>query len=119
MNLTVKIRRITPAKISTIRAFVDYELFADGEPVVAVLGAKVVQQDGQKPWVAVPSSQYTKKNGEKAYQNHVEIPERHRGLVTKAVLEAWNDGSPQTGGDAPKAGSASGTAAVETDEPPF
>jgi DNA-binding cell septation regulator SpoVG len=53
---------------------------------VTIKGAKVIQQAGQKAWVAMPS---VKTDG--AWQNVVELSKDLRDRVTDVVLAAWQD----------------------------
>jgi DNA-binding cell septation regulator SpoVG len=76
----VAIRRLDGA--STVKAFVDLRLGG-----VTLKGCKIVQQDGQRPWVAMPS---TKTNH--GWQNVAEVTKELRERLTEVVLEAWERG---------------------------
>jgi DNA-binding cell septation regulator SpoVG len=64
---------------STVKAFVDLQLGG-----IKIMGAKIVQQNGQRAWVAMPSVKT-----ERAW-NVVEITSKDlRQRVTDVVLRAW------------------------------
>src|SRR5262245_47179482 len=65
---------------SVIKAFVDLKV--DG---VIIKGAKIVQQDGQRPWLAMPSV----KNEHGGWNNTVELSKPLRDAATEVVLAAW------------------------------
>jgi DNA-binding cell septation regulator SpoVG len=66
----------------TVKAFVDIRVGA-----VEIHGCKIVQQDGQRPWVAMPST----KSGERWF-NVVEITSKDlKQRITDVVLEAWQE----------------------------
>lgn len=67
---------------SAVRAFVDLKLGG-----ITIRGAKIVKQDGQRPWVAMPAIQ-TKR----AWLNVVELSPELRQRVTAVALEAWERG---------------------------
>ena len=64
---------------SSVKAFVDIRLGG-----VTLKGCKVVQQEGQKAWLATPS---VKTNH--GWQNVVELSRDLRERCTEIVLEAW------------------------------
>jgi DNA-binding cell septation regulator SpoVG len=65
---------------TTVKAFVDLRVGA-----IALKGYKIVQQDGQKAWLAMPSVKT-----ERAWNNVVEITSQDlRQRMTDVVLEAW------------------------------
>jgi DNA-binding cell septation regulator SpoVG len=68
---------------STVKAFVDVKLGG-----VTLKGCKIVQQDGQRAWVAMPSIKT-----ERAWQNVVELTKPLRERVTELVLAKWEDGA--------------------------
>jgi DNA-binding cell septation regulator SpoVG len=64
---------------STVKAFVDLQIGG-----VTIKGAKIVQQDGQKAWLAMPSIKT-----ERDWQNVVELSKPLRDKATEVVLAAW------------------------------
>jgi DNA-binding cell septation regulator SpoVG len=69
---------------TTVKAFVDLRLGG-----VTLKGCKIVQQDGQKAWLAMPSVKT-----ERAWQNVVELSKELRQRATDAVLAAWEAQQP-------------------------
>jgi DNA-binding cell septation regulator SpoVG len=65
---------------SNVKAFCDLRLGG-----VTIKGAKIVQQDGQRAWVAMPSIKT-----DRAWQNVVELSKELRERVTEIVLEEWD-----------------------------
>jgi DNA-binding cell septation regulator SpoVG len=81
----IEILEIRPsAKPGTIKAFVDV-----GVGGVTLRDCKVVMQDGQKSWVAMPSSSWTGSDGKVRWRQLVELSPALRDRVSEAVLEAW------------------------------
>jgi DNA-binding cell septation regulator SpoVG len=81
----VEVLDITPStNAGNIRAFVSIKI---GE--VTIHGCKVVHQDGQRPWVALPSREYAGKDGERRFSPQVELPDALRNEVARRVLDAW------------------------------
>jgi DNA-binding cell septation regulator SpoVG len=70
---------------STVKAFVDLRLGG-----VTIKGAKIVQQDGQRAWLAMPSVKT-----ERAWQNVVELSKDLRERATEVVLAAWATHQPR------------------------
>ena len=64
---------------SSVKAFCDVRLGG-----VVLKGCKVIQQDGQRPWLALPSIKT-----EHGWQNVVELSKPLRERVTGVVLAAW------------------------------
>jgi hypothetical protein len=71
-----------PGGQSSVKAFVDIRLGG-----VTIKGAKIVQQDGQKPWLAMPAIKT-----ERAWLNVVELSKELRERATEIALEAWEGG---------------------------
>ena len=55
---------------------------------VTVKGFKVVQAEGQQPWVSPPSKDYTK-DGQRKFQKMVELPRPVMRAVSDAVLKEY------------------------------
>jgi DNA-binding cell septation regulator SpoVG len=64
---------------STVKAFVDVRIGG-----IILKGCKIVEQNGQKPWLATPSV----KTGH-GWQNVVELSKPLRDAATAVVLERW------------------------------
>jgi len=64
---------------SAVKAFCDLQIGG-----ITLKGCKIVQQDGQKAWVAMPSIKT-----DHGWQNLVELTKELRAKVTDVVLEAW------------------------------
>jgi DNA-binding cell septation regulator SpoVG len=64
---------------TTVKAFVDLRLGG-----VTLKGCKIVQQEGQKAWLAMPSIKT-----ERAWQNVVELSKELRERATEVALAAW------------------------------
>ena len=68
-----------PRRQEHVKAFVDIQLGG-----VTIKGCKIVQQNGQRAWLATPSIKL-----EHGYQNVVELSKELRARVTAVVLDAW------------------------------
>jgi DNA-binding cell septation regulator SpoVG len=64
---------------STVKAFVDLQLGG-----VKIMGAKIIQQEGQKAWLGMPAVK-----GNHGWTNTVELSKHLREKVTEVVLAAW------------------------------
>jgi DNA-binding cell septation regulator SpoVG len=65
---------------TSVKAFVDLRIGG-----VTIKGAKVVRQDGQQAWLAMPAVKL-----ERGWSNTVELSKPLRERVTEVVLAAWN-----------------------------
>jgi DNA-binding cell septation regulator SpoVG len=72
---------------STVKAFVDVRLGG-----VTIKGCKIVRQEGQKPWLAMPATK-----SDRGWNHTVELTKELRSRVTDVVLAAWEpaQGRPQ------------------------
>jgi DNA-binding cell septation regulator SpoVG len=83
--MTVEVLAITPStNAGNIRAFVTIKI---GE--VTIHGLKVVQAPGQAAWCALPSKEYTSREGQRRFAPIIEITGPLKEAVSKAVLAAW------------------------------
>ncbi len=64
---------------SAVKAFVDLRLGG-----VVIKGAKIVQQAGQQPWLAMPAVKT-----DRAWLNVVELSKELRARATEVALAAW------------------------------
>lgn len=86
----VKVTAVHPThKAGTIKAFASVKF---GE-VIEIHGCKVIQQESQRAWVAMPDRPRT---DEKGYAPIVQIHnEQLKEAITAAVLAAWREGGAQ------------------------
>jgi DNA-binding cell septation regulator SpoVG len=78
------IRRLD-SKSSSVKAFCDLQLGG-----VTIKSAKIIQQDGQRAWVAMPSVKT-----DHGWQNVVEVTSKDlRQRITEVVLAAWGTHQP-------------------------
>jgi DNA-binding cell septation regulator SpoVG len=61
---------------------------------VTVHGAKIVQQAGQRAWVAMPDRQWTAPDGKVRYTAVVELTPLLKQRVSDAVLSGWEHAAP-------------------------
>ena len=59
---------------------------------ITIHGAKIVQQDGQKEWLAPPDKPWTGRDGEQKWSPVVELTKPLRLRVEAVVLDAWERG---------------------------
>ena len=50
---------------------------------------RVIQQDGQQPWVSLPQQEYQGKDGKKKYAPIIELPDHVKKAISEAVLAEW------------------------------
>jgi DNA-binding cell septation regulator SpoVG len=86
----VEIIDIKPLDAGNIRALVSIRLFG----VVVIYGAKIIQQPGQKAWLALPSREFIS-DGQKRYSPVVEITGPLKDAVWRAVLASWQQQEPE------------------------
>ena len=79
----MEIKRV--ANGGNLKAFVSLK-FNDQ---ITIHGFRIVQQDGQQPWLSVPQQEYTDKNGNKRYRQTVILEPGLRALVSELVLSEW------------------------------
>jgi len=81
----IEILSIKPSNSAgSIRAFVDIRIDR-----LIVRNCKVIQQAGQRAWVAPPSQEYMTKAGTKKYTNIIEMDEPFQRELSRIVLAAW------------------------------
>jgi DNA-binding cell septation regulator SpoVG len=85
----IRILKLSRRKAGTIRALVDVQVGR----LLKIFGAKVVQQPGQKAWVAMPSKEWLGDDGRKRYTAVVELDGALKVAVESAILEAWQGGA--------------------------
>ena len=52
---------------------------------------RIVQQEGQSPWVSVPQVNWTGTDGKVHYKNLVELPKNLKDEVSREILESWKN----------------------------
>lgn len=81
----INIHRLTGS--GTVKAFVDFSI---AEKMV-IYGAKIIQQPGQRAWVAMPDRAY-QVDGETRYAPVVKIEDGGlKEKITSAILGAWGN----------------------------
>lgn len=78
-----------------LKAFAD-ATFAFGDTDLTVRGFRVIQRDGQQPWVGLPSSSFTNKDGKTVNKTVIEMSRRLHKAVTEQILAKYS--SPTKGG---------------------
>ena len=81
----VEILEIKPSSTGTVRARVNFRIGG-----VTIIGAKIVQQDGQRAWVAMPDVKWEGNDGKPRYTATVELSSSLKQRVSDAILTAWN-----------------------------
>lgn len=88
-NKPIQIRVLAIKSVSkpgVVRALVDIELVGIG----VIRKLRIVQENGQEPWVAMPSDRYESKNGETKYTTLVQIKdEQLMRRITAEVIKTW------------------------------
>jgi DNA-binding cell septation regulator SpoVG len=85
----VKILKVTRREVGTIRAVVDVQI----SDKVRLFGCKIVQQQGQKAWAAMPAREWTGLDGQKKYAPTCELLGSLKVAVEKAILAEWEGGA--------------------------
>jgi len=86
MKYQVTAGNIRPLEGGNVRAFVDVTLAGKLE----IRGCKVVQQPGQRPWVAMPDQPWTGRDGEMKWSPLVRVLDDDlKTAITESVLSAW------------------------------
>jgi hypothetical protein len=81
MATNIEITNIRPtSKPGTVKAFCTLKLGG-----VTVNDCKIVQQDGQRAWLAMPDRAYDGSDGKKRYSPYVELSDSLKALVSDAV----------------------------------
>jgi DNA-binding cell septation regulator SpoVG len=89
-TVNVTITKMTRREAGTIRAMVDVQLGTS----LRLIGCKVIQQEGQKAWVAMPSREWVDDHGQKKYAATVELLGNLKSAIEKAILAEWEGGAP-------------------------
>ena len=72
-----------------LKAFVDIVI----NDTISIYGCRVIQQEGQRPWVSMPQVE-SQKNGQKKYFAVVKIlDEKLKEDINDAILTAYKDGA--------------------------
>jgi DNA-binding cell septation regulator SpoVG len=89
IHAKISIVNIHHAAGGNLRAFVDIRL---GQSVV-IRGFRIVQQPGQKAWVAPPQREYTGADGKPRYAPIVELSGALKRAVEQVIVQAWKGGA--------------------------
>jgi len=83
--MNIQVIEIKPSVTQgTVKAFAKISL--DG---IIVHDFKVIQQAGQKAWVACPQTEWADKSGKKHYKPVIELPSTLKEQVQSAILHGW------------------------------
>lgn len=82
------VAKITPVDTGTLKCFADIEI-GRGPNAVTVCKWRLIQQNGQKPWLSAPQECWTTSSGEKRYTNLFVFPKAWGPSLTDAVIAAW------------------------------
>ena len=82
MELQIEIRRF---QRGALKAFADVK-FIFGETDLTVPGFRVIQRNGAPPWVGLPSSSYTNRDGKLVNKPVIEMGRGLQKTVTEAIL---------------------------------
>lgn len=85
--MNIQVIEIKPSvSQGTVKAFVKLSL--DG---IIIYDFKIIQQSGQKAWVACPQLEWADKSGQKHYKPVVELPGVIKDQVQAAILQKWGN----------------------------
>jgi len=89
-NTKIHITKITPMiGKGNLKAFVDIVI----DDIISIYGCRVIQQEGQRPWVSMPQIEY-QKNGQKKYFAVIKILDKKlKEDIDDAILTAYKDGA--------------------------
>ena len=80
-KITVEVRRVAFGKL---KAFADVTIPTPfGE--ITIKGLRVIQQEGQEPWIALPTSSYVK-DGKAVNVAIIELPRSLKKMIADEVL---------------------------------
>ena len=82
----IEVVHIKRVNAGSLRAFVAVNIHE-----VIIKDFRVVQQEGQAPWVSVPQVEYTR-NGERRFKPLIQLPVDLKKEVSQLVLKAYRDG---------------------------
>ena len=81
MAANIEILNVRPtSKPGTLKAFCTLKLGG-----VTVNDCKIVQQDGQRAWLAMPDRAYDGSDGKKRYSPYVELSDSLKALISDVV----------------------------------
>lgn len=90
----LSIERFTLARHGNVRAFAQVRI-GRGDNSLLVDGWKVIQQEGQRAWVAAPSQERERPDPQtgqmvKKWYPVVELPDAWKAAVENLLIDAWN-----------------------------
>lgn len=71
-----------------LKAFFDV-LLPFGSETLEICRCRIVQQEGQSPWISGPIESWTNANGERKYRHLVKLPARWKERLTELALREW------------------------------
>jgi len=86
---SIRVISVKLVQHATIKAVVDIQVGG-----VKIIGAKIIQQAGQKPWLALPAVEYLDAGGTRKFAPTMELSADLKRRVEAAVLQAWEGGAP-------------------------
>ena len=84
MNITVEaIRKLDGS--GNLKAFASVNIGGK----ITIHSCRIIQQPGQKAWVALPQREWTTQQGEKRFAPLIELPDKVKTAIQEAVLNTW------------------------------
>lgn len=71
-----------------LKAFFDV-LLPFGSETLEICRCRIVQQEGQAPWISGPIESWTDPNGQRKYRHLVKLPARWKERLTELALREW------------------------------
>lgn len=85
MNATIEVLDVRRVEnVGNVRAYLSLRIGG-----VTIHGCKVVQQPGQRPWLAMPDRQWTAPDGKVRYTTVIELTNSLKRLVSDTLLAGW------------------------------
>jgi len=80
--------KLTPVETGTLLAFADIQI-GRGPRAITVCKWRLIQPEGQQPWLSGPQETWTTDTGERRYTNLFVYPKEWRDGITVAAIAAW------------------------------
>lgn len=71
-----------------LKAFFDV-LLPFGSETLEICRCRIVQQEGQAPWISGPIESWTDPEGKRRYRHLVKLPARWKERLTEIALREW------------------------------
>ena len=81
---------IRPHEKGQLKAFADVTI-STGVGEMTILSFRIIQKDGNPPWVAYPAINYTNKAGEPKEQQVILLVPSNRRKLTQAILAKFQE----------------------------